>query len=114
MQKPFEWLPLLHVWSSIMAKVVQTDLEEDEYMLFTELLHKQRLSIREGLRLAVNRMVKEGVKLDSKDPLLNRKLTGRSGLGNRSKRHDEYLCGRRSSRDSSSPPAELSPWRIKT
>ena len=105
MQKPFEWFPLLHVWSSIMAKVVQTDLEEDEYMLFTELLHKQRLSIREGLRLAVNKMVKEGVKLDSRDPFLNRKPTGRSGLGDLSKRHDEYLYGRKRRRDSSSTPA---------
>ncbi|TMH94659.1 hypothetical protein E6H37_06850 [Candidatus Bathyarchaeota archaeon] len=88
-----------------MAKVVQTDLEEDEYMLFTELLHKQRLSIREGLRLAVNRMVKEGVKVDPKDSFLNRKPTGRSGLGDLSKRHDEYLYGRKRRRDSSSTPA---------
>src|SRR2546422_11210917 len=102
MQKPFEWLPILHVWSSIMAKVVQTDLEEDEYMLFTELLHKQRLSIREGLRLAVNRMVKEGVRVATKDSFLNRKPTGRRGLGDLSKRHDGYLYGTRRMRQFSS------------
>jgi hypothetical protein len=88
-----------------MAKVVQTDLEEDEYMLFAELLHKQKLSIRAGLRLAVNRMVKEGVKVDPKDPFLNRKPTGRSGLGDLSKKHDEYLYGRKRRRGSSSTPA---------
>src|SRR5437667_9812405 len=105
MQKPFEWFPLLHVWSSIMAKVVQTDLEEDEYILFTELQQKQRRSIREGLRLAVNRMVKEGVKLDSRDPFPNRKRTGRSGLGDLSKRHDLDVYGGKRRRDSCSTPA---------
>ncbi len=84
-----------------MAKVIQTDLEEDEYMLFTEMLHKQKLSIREGLRLAVNRMVKEGVKVDPKDPFFNRRPTGRSGLGDLSKKHDEYLYGRKRRRGSS-------------
>lgn len=63
-----------------MARVVQTDLEEEEYRLFKELLGKQRLSIREGLRLAVDRMMKEEVKVNPKDGLLNRKPVGGSGV----------------------------------
>src|SRR6266705_4461346 len=59
MRKAFEWLRGIHVVGRIMAKVVQTDLEEEEYRLFKELLEKQRLSIREGLRLAIDKMVKE-------------------------------------------------------
>jgi hypothetical protein len=87
-----------------MGKVIQTDLGEEEYMLFTELLHKQKLSIREGVRLAVSRMVKEGVKVDPEDPFLKRRPAGRSGLGDLSKKHDEYLYGRKRRRGSS--------WRL--
>ncbi len=75
-KRAFEWLFPIHVLASVMGKVIQTDLEEEEYMLFTELLHKKKLSIREGLRLAVNRMLAEEVKVDPKDPFLNRKPAG--------------------------------------
>ncbi len=85
-----------------MAKVVQTDLEEEEYRVFKELLDRHRLSIREGLRLAVDRMVKEKVKVDPKDPFLRRKPSGKSGLGDLSTRHDKYLYGKKRERDSSS------------
>ncbi len=88
-----------------MAKVVQTDLEEEEYRLFKELLEKQRLSIREGLRLAVGRMVKEEVKVNPKDPFLNRKPLGKSGTGDLSAKHDEYLYGKKERRGSSSTRA---------
>lgn len=73
MQNPFAGLPHLHELVGTMARVVQTDLEEEEYMLFKELLEKQRLSIRDGLRLAVDKMVREEVRVNSKDPFLNRK-----------------------------------------
>ncbi len=88
-----------------MAKVVQTDLEEEEYRLFKELLDKQRLSIREGLRLAIDRMVKEEVKVDPRDPFLRRKPVGKSGLRDLSTRHDKYLYGKKRERESSSTQA---------
>ena len=88
-----------------MAKVVQTDIEEEEYRLFKELLEKQKLSIREGLRLAIDRMVKEEVIVDPKDSFLNRKPQGKSGLGDLSARHDKYLYGAKKGRGSSSTRA---------
>jgi len=88
-----------------MAKVVQTDIEEEEYRLFKELLGKQKLSIREGLRIAIDRMVKEEVTVDPKDSFLTRKPRGRSGLGDLSSKHDKYLYGVKKARGSSSTRA---------
>jgi len=105
MRKAFEWLRGIHVVGRIMAKVVQTDLEEEEYRLFKELLEKQRLSIREGLRLAIDKMVKEEVRVDPKDPFLSRKPVGKSGLGDLSTMHDAYLYGKRRRRGYSSTRA---------
>ena len=76
-----------------MTKTVQTTLEEDEYKLFKEVLAKKKLSIREGLKIAVARLVEEEMKLDPNDPFFTHKATGRSALGDLSERHDEYLYG---------------------
>lgn len=76
-----------------MTRNVQTTLEEDEYKLFKEVLAKKNLSIREGLKIAVARLIEEEVKLDPNDLFFTHKATGRSGLGDLSKRHDEYLYG---------------------
>ncbi len=78
MQRAFESLGGIHAVEGVMAKVVQTDLEEEEYRLFKELLEKQRLSIREGLRLAIDKMVKEEVRVDPKDPFLSASRWGRA------------------------------------
>ncbi|MFQ6074863.1 MAG: hypothetical protein ACE5Z5_01835 [Candidatus Bathyarchaeia archaeon] len=78
-----------------MTKTVQTALEEDEYRLFKEVLAKKKWSIREGLRIAVARLVEEEMKLDPDDPFFTHKAMGRSGLGDLSERHDEYLYGGR-------------------
>jgi len=88
-----------------MAKVVQTSLEEEEYRVFRDLLEKRKLSIREGLRKAVTRMLEEEVRVDPKDPFLVRRPRGRSGLGDLSRKHDEYLYGKKNSRASSYTPA---------
>jgi len=95
MQRAFESLRGIHAVERVMAKVVQTDLEEEEYRLFKELLEKQRLSIRDGLRLAIDKMIKEEVRVDPKDPFLSRKPVGKSGLGDLSTKHDAYLCRKR-------------------
>lgn len=84
-----------------MAKVVQTSLEEEDYRIFKDLLDKRKLSIREGLRKAVTKMLEEEVRIDPKDPFLNRKARGGSGLGDLSEKHDEYLYGKKRSRVSS-------------
>ncbi len=84
-----------------MAKVVQTSLEEEEYRVFRDLLEKRKLSIREGLRKAVARMLEEEVRVDSRDPFLVRRPRGKSGLGDLSRKHDEYLYGKKKSRGSS-------------
>ena len=84
-----------------MAKVVQTSLEEEEYRVFRDVLGKQKLSIREGLRKAVTKMLEEEVKVDPKDPFLVRRPRGKSSLGDLSAKHDEYLYGKKRRRGSS-------------
>ncbi len=85
----------------LMARVVQTSLEEEEYRVFKDLLDKRKLSIREGLRKAVSKMLEEEVRVDPKDPFLVRRPRGKSGLGDLSRKHDEYLYGKKKSRVSS-------------
>lgn len=84
-----------------MAKVVQTSLEEEEYRIFKDLLEKRKLSIREGLRKAVTKMLEDEVRVDPKDPFLVRRSRGKSGLGDLSRKHDDYLYGKKRSRVSS-------------
>jgi len=84
-----------------MAKNVQTTLEDEEYQVFRELMEKKKLSLREGLRMAVARVLDEEVKVDPNDPFLTRKPRGKTGLKDLSTKHDEYLYGKRSRRGSS-------------
>jgi len=97
------WTQPLHVMAFFMfatevaktAKVVQTTLEEEEYRTLRELLKRKRLSLKEGLHLAVTRLLQEEIKLDRSDPFLTRKPFGRSGLRNLSNVHDRYLYGKK-------------------
>ena len=77
-----------------MTKVVQTILDEHEYRTLREVLRRRGLSLKEGLRIAVTRLVLEEMKLDPSDPFLMRRPTGRSGHKDLSKAHDRYLYGR--------------------
>jgi hypothetical protein len=72
-----------------MVKVVQTTLAEDEYTTLREVL--KRLSPKEGLYLAVTRLLPEKAKLVSSDSFLSRKPAGRSGRKDLSKAHGKYL-----------------------
>lgn len=74
-----------------MAKVVQTTLEEEEYKTLREVLRRRRLSLKEGLHLAVTKLLQEEIKLDPSDPFLSRRPVGRSGRRDLSKAHDKYL-----------------------
>jgi hypothetical protein len=77
-----------------LAKVVQTTLEEEEYKTLREVLKRKRLSLKEGLHLAVTKLLQEEVKLDPSDLFLSRKPVGRSGHRDLSKAHDKYLYGK--------------------
>jgi len=77
-----------------MAKVVQTTLEEEEYRSFREVLKRKRLSLKEGLRLAVTKLLQDETKLDPSDSFLTRKPVGRSGRKDLSIAHDKYLYGK--------------------
>jgi len=76
-----------------MAKVVQTLLKEDEYRAFKEALEKKGLSIREGLKLAVAKLIEAEFKIDPEDTFFTHKPAGRSGLRDLSRRHDKHLYG---------------------
>ena len=73
------------------AKVVQTTLEEDEYRTLREVVRKKGLSLKEGLHLAVTRLLQEEVKLNPSDAFFSRKPVGRSGRKDLSTAHDKYL-----------------------
>jgi len=77
-----------------MTKVVQTTLDEQEYRTLREVLRRRGLSLKEGLRIAVTRLVLEEMKLDPSDRFLSRQPTARSGRKDLSKAHDRYLYGR--------------------
>ena len=77
-----------------MAKVVQTTLEEEEYKTLRDMLKRKRLSLKEGLHLAVTRLLQEEIKLDPGDSFLSRRPVGRSGRKDLSRAHDKYLYGK--------------------
>jgi hypothetical protein len=75
------------------TKVVQTTLDDEEYRTLRELLRGKGLSLKEGVHMAVTRLLLEETKLDPSDPFLSRKPTGRSGRKDLSRAHDKYLYG---------------------
>ena len=77
-----------------MTKVVQTTLDDQEYHTLLEVLRRRRLTLKEGLRIAVTRLVLEELKIDRSDPFLARQPAGRSGRKDLSTAHDRYLYGR--------------------
>ena len=77
-----------------MAKVVQTTLEEEEYRTLREVVRKKGLSLKEGLHLAVTRLLQEEVRLNPSDAFFSRKPVGRSGRKDLSRAHDKYLYGK--------------------
>ena len=77
-----------------LAKVVQTTLEEEEYRTLREVVRKKGLSLKEGLHLAVTRLLQEEVKLNPSDSFFSRKPVGRSGRKDLSRVHDKYLYGK--------------------
>ena len=79
-----------------MTKVVQTTLKEEEYMNLREVLRKRVLSLKEGLHLAVEKMLQEEMRLSSSDAFLTRRPLGRSGRRDLSTAHDKYLYGKSS------------------
>jgi len=76
-----------------MTKVVQTTLDDEEYRTLRELLRGKGLSLKEGVHMAVTRLLLEETKLDPSDAFLSRKPTGRSGRKDLSRVHDKYLYG---------------------
>ncbi|MFP3984470.1 MAG: hypothetical protein ACLFU9_00405 [Candidatus Bathyarchaeia archaeon] len=76
-----------------MAKVVQTLLEEEKYRALKEAFEKKGLTIREGLKLAVEKLLELEFKIDPEDPFFTQKPLGRSGLSDLSEKHDKYLYG---------------------
>lgn len=76
-----------------MTKVVQTTLDEDEYRSFREVLRRKGLTLKDGLHIAVTRLLQEETKIDPSDPFLSRQTRGKSGRRDLSKAHDRYLYG---------------------
>ena len=74
-----------------MGKVVQTTLEEEQYRVLKETLKRKKLTLREGVKLAIARFLEYEVKLDPSDPFLIHEPTAKSGLKDLSKEHDKYL-----------------------
>lgn len=78
--------------SSSSKKVVQTTLTKSEYKALVETLSRKQLSIQEGLRDAVIKLIQEENEPDAEDPFFKIKPAFRgSGLGDLSSNHDRYL-----------------------
>jgi hypothetical protein len=85
----------LHVsWQDEVTKVVQTVLEDEEYRTLLNLLRKKHLTVKEGLHIAVTKLLQEEFKLDSSDRFLSARPFGRSGRRDLSTAHDKYLYGK--------------------
>lgn len=76
-----------------MVKVVQTVLDEEEYRTLRDLLRRKNLSLKEGLHMAVTKLLQEEARVSPSDPFLARQPVGRSSRGDLSKAHDKYLYG---------------------
>lgn len=74
-----------------MGKVVQTTLEEEEYRVLKETLDRKKLTLREGVKLAIAKFLKDEIKLDPRDPFFTHKSIAKSGLKDLSKEHDKYI-----------------------
>jgi len=74
-----------------MGKVVQTTLEEEEYRVLKETLGRRKLTLREGLKLAIAKFLKDEIKLDPRDPFFTHKPMAKSGLKDLSREHDKHL-----------------------
>jgi len=74
-----------------MGKVVQTTLEDEEYRVLKETLDRRKLTLREGLKLAIAKFLKDEIKLDPRDPFFIHRSIAKSGLKDLSKEHDKYL-----------------------
>ena len=59
-----------------MAKVVQTDLDDEEYQMFVDFLEKRNLTIKEGLREVIRLFLRQELDL---------KTIRISGVGNQPK-----------------------------
>ena len=70
-------------------KVVQTELEEDEYLLLKKAVDKKGMSIKGGLREAVHQWVTTQIPL-SEDPLFNVEPV-KTGVKTDSSRLDDAL-----------------------
>ncbi|MFQ5820064.1 MAG: hypothetical protein ACE5I5_08770 [Candidatus Heimdallarchaeota archaeon] len=73
-----------------MAKIVQTDLNDEEYQMFVDFLEKKKLTIKEGLREAIRLFLRQ--ELDFKnDPFFKSLMEAQSGRTDVSEQHDRYL-----------------------
>ncbi len=73
-----------------MAKIVQTDLNDEEYQMFVDYLEKKKLTIKEGLREAIRLFLRQ--ELDFKnDPYFRSRTSAKSGRTDVSEGHDRYL-----------------------
>jgi hypothetical protein len=76
-----------------MVKVIQTVLNEEEYRTLRDVLRRKNLSLKEGLHVAVMKLLQEETRVSPSDPFLVRQPAGRSSRGDLSKAHDKYLYG---------------------
>ena len=73
-----------------MAKVVQTDLDDEEYQMLVDYLEKRNLTIKEGLREAIRLFLSQGLDFQN-DPYFRSRMPSKSGRTDVSEQHDRYL-----------------------
>lgn len=76
------------------GKVVQTELVKREYEIFQKVVEKRKLTIKEGLREAIQQWVSTQIAV-TEDPLFKVK-PAKTGIKTNSSKHDKLLYEGRS------------------
>ncbi len=79
--------------SEVNVKRVQTELEPREYKRFIEVTKKERLSLKEAARRALEEWASKRTEFDPKDPLFDFSITFEGGKDS-SKKIDEVVYSR--------------------
>ncbi|MDZ7689526.1 MAG: hypothetical protein U5J64_12605 [Halobacteriales archaeon] len=76
------------------AKVVQTELEKDEYDSLVRVAEKEGKTLKQLLREAVNEYAQRHEEIDFDDPFFEVKTDEASGEEKTANKTDEYLYGK--------------------
>lgn len=76
-----------------MTKVVRVTIDDSEYRFLRGILIRRGLTVEEGVRVAIRRLIEEESRIDPSDVLFAGPGGAGSHRGDLAERHDSYLYG---------------------